>query len=63
MDKLILVNTLWVANRQHFVNILKAIKINCDTLELHTKLTVYKTSSEEINDISREEFITLDKIE
>lgn len=56
--KLILVNTYWVANRKHFVNIINSLCNNCETLYL-TNTQLYKTSLDEIRDIVREEFISL----
>lgn len=58
-DKLILVNTQWVANNQHFLNINKSLCNNCDVLYLHPRIPSYKTSLDEISDIVREEFISL----
>lgn len=57
-DKLILVNTQWIAGKKHFFEILTSIKKNSDVLGLN-KFHLFKTSINEISDIVREEFINL----
>jgi prophage antirepressor-like protein len=57
-DKIILVNTQWIANKKHYLNILKSLHENCNTLFLQ-KIQLYNTSLDEICDIIREEFINL----
>lgn len=57
-DKLIHIDTQWMANRKHFNNTLKSLTENCTTIALN-KLTLYKTSIEEIGDVIREEFVSL----
>jgi hypothetical protein len=57
-DKLIHIDTQWMANRKHFNNTLKSLTENCTTITLN-KLKLYKTSIEEIGDVIREEFVSL----
>ena len=57
-DKIITINTQWIANKIHFTNILKSLGEMSTRLILN-KITLYKTSIEEINDVNREEFINL----
>jgi hypothetical protein len=59
-DKLILVNTQWVVNKKHYSNLINSLNNSCDTLfNSFIKLSLYKTSIDEITDIIREEFINL----
>jgi prophage antirepressor-like protein len=58
-DKLILINTQWIVNKVHYSKICNSLQSTCDMLYLHTKLHVFKTSLEEINDTIREEFVSL----
>lgn len=57
-DKIITVNIQWVANKKHFTNILQSLNEMSTVLTLN-KITLYKTSIDEINDVNREEFINL----
>jgi prophage antirepressor-like protein len=57
-DKIITINTQWVANKKHFTNILKSLD-EMSTVVTLNKIILYKTSIEEINDVNREEFINL----
>ena len=57
-NKLIYVNTQWVANRKHFNNMLNVLGDSSEKIEINKHL-LFKTSLEEIGDIIREEFINL----
>jgi prophage antirepressor-like protein len=57
-DKLILINTQWVANKKHFLGVMESLNKNSDNISLN-KHHLFKTSLEEIGDVVREEFITL----
>jgi prophage antirepressor-like protein len=57
-DKIIYIESQWVANKLHFSKLLKSLAEHCSVLTFN-KLTLFKTSLDEIHDIIREEFITL----
>jgi prophage antirepressor-like protein len=56
--KMIHVDTQWVASKKHFSKTLDSLSENC-TIVTFDKITLYKTSIEEISEIIREEFVSL----
>lgn len=57
-DKVILIDTNWVVNKTHFINVCNSLALNSNTLVL-SKIYLYKTSLDEIRDIIREEFLSI----
>lgn len=57
-DKLILINTQWIANKKHYNNTIDSLNKNSDTTNV-SKYHLFKTSLEEIEETVREEFINL----
>jgi hypothetical protein len=61
-DKLIHVDTQYVVNTTHYVNVMKSLTQDCITLDLSTKsqkMVLYQASLREICEVVREEFIKL----
>jgi prophage antirepressor-like protein len=57
-DKLVLINTQWIANKKHFIGVMESLDKNSSVMILN-KYQLFKTSIEEVGDVVREEFITL----
>jgi hypothetical protein len=57
-DKVMLVNMQWIVNKKHYANVLNTLHNTGDTLYL-SKISLFKTSLDEINDIIKDEFINL----
>lgn len=55
-DKVIYIGTEWITNKKHYNKIITSLCQNCNVLFLN-KVELYKTSLDEISDVTREEFI------
>jgi prophage antirepressor-like protein len=59
-SNLVHVGVHWVCHKTHFENVKSTLRDTCNYVKL-SKITVYKTSFDEIGEIASEEFINLEK--